>query len=250
MQPEASSTHLTVIAVHGNGGGAFRFDLVPRPLAPGVELRAVTLPGFQGRRLPPGDISLATFTDALRGEFAAVDGPVVVLGHGIGGSIALDVVAHHPDAADALILLSPVGVKLDQRLFPKVMSAAPIRRAAKSIISSSLVQATAGRRLFPGAPRSFARRFLAEYANADAFEVMFDLLDAAWFDGLPPITVPVGLLWGGKDRVLNVSHLADYEAAIADTRRVVEPDWGHYPMIEQPDDFARVVARLARDLIE
>lgn len=244
---------ITVLAIHGNGGGSFRFSLVP-PLPDPVTMEALTLPGFQGRPLPDGTVDLSTFTDAVRDAIDEIrarrpDGRVVLLGHGIGGSIALDVVANDSAAADGLILLSPVGVKLDERWFPKVMSHPTVRRAAKSIISSRLIQVTAGRMLFSGAPRPFARRFLAEYGNADAFEVMFDLLNAQWFDSLPKAEIPVALVWGAKDRVLDVSHVAAYEEAIPDTRRLVRDDWGHYPMIEQPEDFARTIADVAVGLV-
>lgn len=177
------------------------------------------------------------------------DGEVVLLGHGIGGSIALDVVARDARAADGLILLSPVGVKLDERLFPKVMSMPPVRKAAKAVISSPFMQVTAGRFLLKPAPRPFAKRFLAEYANAEAFEVMFDLLNADWFDSLPPVEIPVAIVWGGNDRVLDVSHVEAYEEAISNTRRIVRDDWGHYPMIEQPNDFAEVIAVCAAELV-
>lgn len=243
----------TIIAIHGNGGGAFRFALVPELAVP-AKLHPITLPGFQGRVLPSGPVTIETFTSAVRDAIADVrnadpTGKVVLLGHGIGGSIALDVVAHDATVADGLILLSPVGVKLDERWFPKVMSKPPVRKAAKAIISSPVMQATAGRFLFKPAPRPFAKRFLAEYANADAFEVMFDLLDAEWFDGLPPVEIPVAIVWGGNDRVLDVSHVEAYEEVIADTRRIVRDDWGHYPMIEQPEDFASVMADCALELV-
>ena len=243
----------TIIAIHGNGGGAFRFSLVPE-LAPPAKLQAITLPGFQGRVLPEGTVTIETFATAVRNAIAGVraadpTGTIVLLGHGIGGSIALDVVAHDASVADGLILLSPVGVKLDERWFPKVMSKPPIRKAAKAIISSPVMQATAGRFLFKPAPRPFAKRFLAEYANAEAFEVMFDLLNADWFESLPPVGIPVAIVWGGNDRVLDVSHVEAYEEAIADTRRIVRDDWGHYPMIEQPEDFASAVAECALELV-
>jgi len=243
----------TIIAIHGNGGGAFRFALVPELPAPAM-LHAITLPGFQGRVLPDGPVTVETFTSAVREAIASVrasdpTGKVVLLGHGIGGSIALDVVAHAPTVADGLILLSPVGVKLDERLFPKVMSKPPIRKAAKAIISSPIMQATAGRFLFKPAPRPFAKRFLAEYANADAFEAMFDLLNAGWFESLPPVQIPVAIVWGGNDRVLDVSHVEAYEEAITNTKRIVRDDWGHYPMIEQPEDFAVTIATCALELV-
>lgn len=250
---EGTSDAITIVAIHGNGGGAFRFSLVPvlEPGSDGISrtLKAMTLPGFQGRPLPAGPIGLSTFTTAVTQELAAIPGRRVLLGHGIGGSIALDVVANDPTMADGLILLSPVGVKLDERLFPKIMSKPLVRRAAKAIISSPVMQATAGRFLFNGAPRQFAKRFLAEYRNADAFEVMFDLLNATWFDSLPPVEIPVAIVWGEKDRVLDVSHVEAYESAISNTIRVVKPDWGHYPMIEQPEDFAVTIADVAQDLI-
>ena len=78
---------------------------------------------------------------------------------------------------------------------------------------------------------------------------MFDLLHAEWFDSLPPVEVPVTLLWGGRDRVLDVSHIEEYERAIPNSRRRVVPHWGHYPMIEHPDGFAEVVAEVARTTV-
>lgn len=140
---------ITIIAVHGNGGGEFRFSLVPELPSP-VTLNAITLPGFQDRALPNGPITIETFTSAIAEAVSLAkvehpDGHTVLLGHGIGGSIALDAVARNPSLADGLILLSPVGVKLDERLFPRIMANPSVRRAAKTIISSSLMQATAGR---------------------------------------------------------------------------------------------------------
>ncbi len=240
---------ITVLAIHGNGGGAFRFSLVPELPGGRVTLQPMTLPGFQGRPLPSGPLNLSTFSDAVRKALAGIDGRKVLLGHGIGGSIALDVAAEDPTVADGLILLSPVGVKLDERLFPRIMSNPMVRKTAKAIISSSVMQVTAGRFLFPGAPRPFAKRFLAEYRNAEAFEIMFDLLNAAWFDGLPPVQLPVAIVWGEKDRVLDVGHVESYERALRDTRRIVRPEWGHYPMIEQPEDFAAGIAEIASDLV-
>jgi len=243
----------TIVAIHGNCGGAFRFALVPELPAPAT-LLPLTLPGFQGRGMPDGPVTVDTFGDAVRDAVAGVreadpTGTVVLLGHGIGGSIALDVVARDKSVADGLILLSPVGVKLDERWFPKVMSTPVVRKAAKAIISSPIMQATAGRFLFKPAPRPFAKRFLAEYANAEAFEVMFDLLTADWFENLPPVEIPVAIVWGGNDRVLDVSHVEAYEEAIADTKRIVRDDWGHYPMIEQPEGFATTIADCALELV-
>ena len=50
----------TLVAVHGNGGGGFRFQRVHEHIADDVRFEAVTLPGFGGR---PADPALQTLTD-------------------------------------------------------------------------------------------------------------------------------------------------------------------------------------------
>lgn len=239
-----------VVAVHGNGGGAFRWDRLPRPLADDVELRAMTLPGFSGRRLPSGPITMATFTAALREDVVAVDHPRVLLGHGIGGAIALDLVANEPGLADGLILHAPVGANLDERLFPRIMSTPVIRKVAKAIVGSKAAQSLAGPRLFADTPDDVGRRFLAEYRRADGFEVMFDLLTAEWFDELPATDIPTSILWGAKDRVLRVGQADALAERLGNSERVIVEGWGHYPMIEVPDDYARVVAEQAQRLTQ
>ncbi len=248
---------ISVIAVHGNGGGAFRWERLPLPLADGsgpngerVELHGLTLPGFQGTPLPAGDISMATFTDAIVAEVEACPHPRVLLGHGIGGALALDAVAHHPALADGLILHAPVGANLDERWFPKVMSAPPIRKFAKAAVSSPITRTLAGPRLFANSPDGYGRRFLAEYARADGFEVMFDLLTAEWFEGLPPTSVPTTILWGDHDRVLQPSQADDLARRLEHSNRRIVEGWGHYPMIEQPRAYAAVVSDIAADLVD
>lgn len=261
---------ITVIAVHGNGGGGFRWERLPDPLDGGavdlpagsapdavadttekarVSLDGITLPGFQGTPLPAGTVTMETFSDAVAEVALTTAGRIVLLGHGIGGAITLDLAARHPQLVDGLILHSPVAVDLDTRLFPKLMKRRFVRTAAKRVISSKPVRLLASRFLFPNAPQDYSDRFLREYGRAEGFEVMFDILDAEWFDGLPAVTVPTVILWGERDRVLDVRQAETLERAIPHATRQIEHGWGHYPMIENPDDYARSVAGIARSIV-
>ena len=240
---------VTVVAVHGNGGGAFRFSLLPDDLGDGVRLHAITLPGFEGRPLGTDSPTMATYTDDLLATLDGIDGPTVVLGHGIGGSIALDALGRRPDAADGLVLHAIVGANLDERWFPRFMSRPAVRAGVQQAISSAPVRAVAGRLLFRSAPQGFADRFLAEYRRAESFGPMFDLLTADWFDGLAEVPVPTMVLWGAKDRVLDVDQLEVIEALVPNRERRIEPAWGHFPMIDDPAGYARVVAEVARSLV-
>ena len=241
---------VTVVAVHGNGGGGFRFSLLPELLAPNVALRAVTLPGFGGRPLPSKPFSLTMLTDALADELETIPGRRVLLGHGIGGSIALQLLGDRADLADALILHAPVGAHLDTRLFPKVMARPAVRAAVQRIIAAAPTRLVASRLLFRSAPQGFADRFLAEYGRCAAFGAMFDALTADWFDALEPVGLPAAIVWGERDRVLDVGHVAAFEALLPASRRIVVDGWGHFPMIDEPGAYAATIGTLVRELVE
>lgn len=237
-----------VLAVHGNGGGGARFARVPPHLPDDVVLHAPTLPGFGGR--PLGAVSdLAGLAAALGDELDALpDGPRVLLGHGIGGSVALELLSTRADAADALVLHAPVGTRLDTRWFPRLLQPAWVRRAVQVGIASSALRPVWRRTIVRDVPAPFDAEFLAAYGDAEAFGAMFDWLTADWFDGLPVLDLPAVLLWGADDRVLGADQRADYHRLLPAAEEVTVPGWGHFPMLAEPATYAAVVAGIARDL--
>ena len=138
----------TLVAVHGNGGGGFRFARAEEHMPEGIRFVAVTLPGFGGRAADPALRHLGDFSEALWGEIRDLPRPLVVLGHGIGGSIALDLVNRHP--VDGLILHAPVGTRLERRWFPRLMRPNAVRRLVQWGISSRLSRPLLRRRFFGG----------------------------------------------------------------------------------------------------
>lgn len=248
--PAAQNARLTVVAVHGNGGGASRFARLGDSLAPGVALHAVTLPGFGD---VPADATLVTVADyADRLARLLPDSDVVLLGHGIGGSIALDLVSRRPGIARGLILHAPVGAHLDSRLFPKLMATDVVRNLVKRAITLRPLRPLLHRVFFPnGVPEPHRSAFFDGYRRCEAFAQMFDIITVAWFDGLEPITdTPVGLLWGEEDRVLKAGHTSQFEAKAPGAITEIVPGWDHFPMLEQPAAYAHVIAGLVGRLVD
>ncbi len=239
----------TIVAVHGNGGGSTRFRSMLSHVPDGVSVRAIDLPGFNGVPLDPSLQSVADYADRLAGALAEHQAPIV-LGHGIGGSIALDLASRRPETMAGLVLHAPVGADLDTRLFPKLMSTRPVRAVIKRAISARPLRPAWRRAFFPtGAPREVLDEFFEGYRDCDAFSQMFDIIDHRWFESLAPVTaVPTVLLWGEHDRVLKSGQTDGIRAKVPDARVVVQPGWDHFPMIEQPEEYARVIAELATDL--
>ncbi|MEM8619070.1 MAG: alpha/beta fold hydrolase [Actinomycetota bacterium] len=240
---------ITLVAVHGNGGGGFRFARAVPFVDDDINFHAVTLPGFGGR---PADRALRTLPDyaeQLWREIEDLPRPLVVLGHGIGGSIALDMVQRHD--VDGVILHAPVGTRLERRWFPRLMRPEPVRALIKWGISSKVTRPIIGRRFFSSSvPTDYRNRFLDEYGRAEAFSQMFDVITPQWWDELDSVDIPALMLWGSDDRVLGADQVADYRALLPRTWVDVVEGWGHFPMVEGPQEYAATVGEWARRLVE
>ncbi|MFD1467701.1 alpha/beta fold hydrolase [Hymenobacter caeli] len=98
-----------VLALHYWAGAGHEFDAV-RPLLPaGTQLFAPDLPGFGGQRAPAGfDYSVGAYADWVAGFIA--DNQLtdyVLVGHSLGGKVALALAATRPAGLRRLVLLAP-----------------------------------------------------------------------------------------------------------------------------------------------
>lgn len=240
----------SLVALHGNGGGGFRFERSRPYFSPQVNFSAPTLPGFAG--VPP-DASLASVYDyasQLRQHVTAQPAPRVLLGTGIGGAITLEYLQHFAEDLAGVILHAPVGTRLDTRLFPRLMALPGMKWLGQQTFASPLTRPVFRRLLFTEPlPDAYVNRFFDEYRRCAVFGQMFEIITADWFTTLKPSPVPAALLWGERERVLSVDQLEDYKALLPNHRVRVVPTWDHFPMIETPEAFAQVVTELAVDLL-
>lgn len=243
----------SLIAIHGNGGGGFRFERLKPFIPPTVNFVAPTLPGFSNKKQDPNLKTLKDFAFKLREMIENEPKPMVLLGTGIGGSIALEFLQHFEREVQALILHAPVGTRLNQRLFPKLMKPMFIRRFGQWIFSSALARPLFKPILFQSPeqiPADYLKRFFDEYRRCEAFAQMFDIINDAWFQSLRPSTLPAVLLWGEKERVLTPDQAKDYQMLLPNSTIKLVANWNHFPMIEQPEDFAQQILTLSRELIQ
>jgi pimeloyl-ACP methyl ester carboxylesterase len=245
-----SLTAPVIVAIHGNGGGGERFARV-REHGTRSTWITPTLPGFGHRPVDPSLRSVADYADHVHRLLGSVDGPVVLLGHGIGGSFVLDLASRHRDAIAGLILHAPVAADLDTRLFPRIMSTRPVRELVRRAIAARLLRPVWRRLFFPtGAPRATLDTFFEGYRGCRAFGQMFDIIDASWFESLTPVTdVPVIVLWGSQDRVLRSGQADRVLTKVPSAEVVVREGWDHFPMIEDPDSYAEEIDALAARLV-
>jgi pimeloyl-ACP methyl ester carboxylesterase len=240
---------LTIIAIHGNGGGGFRFERVLPYMPEDVCLKPITLPGFADVPRNPKLRTMRDYADYLHSVIIEEARPVVALGTGIGGAILLEYVQHYTNTLNGVILHAPVGTRLDERRFPQFMNLPFARTFGQWLISARVTRPLFKRLLFQDytrIPAEYLDRFFKEYRQCAVFGEMFDIITPAWYNNLKPSPIPSALLWGERERVLNVNHVEDYQKLLPNSTVRIVPGWDHFPMIEEPEVYAQEIVTLAK----
>ncbi|MBT9392034.1 alpha/beta hydrolase [Hymenobacter sp. NST-14] len=99
---------LTFLALHYWAGAGHEFDQVAALLAPDYRLLAPDLGGFGAAPVPAGGLTVDAYADAVAAFIAAEKlSSYVLVGHSMGGKIALALAARQPAGLVGLALLSP-----------------------------------------------------------------------------------------------------------------------------------------------
>jgi pimeloyl-ACP methyl ester carboxylesterase len=139
----------TIIALHGWLDNASSFLRV-RELLPEMHIIAPDLPGHgKSDWLPRGaDYSIWSSIDALYDVVASVDGPVVILGHSMGGAIGLLFAGAFPDLVSGYIALDSIGpVTTEAKQSPRQLAEAVQHRGNRPARSMSSEQQAIDSRL-------------------------------------------------------------------------------------------------------
>lgn len=212
----AAASRGTVVIAHGLGehGGRYR-ELASDLTSSGWTVRATDHRGHgrsHGARgaIPAPDAMQHDILWSLRLARAAATGPVVLLGHSMGGAFAAAVVAQHPDAADGLILSSPAlltDLSVVQRMLMTSM-----RRIAPNLAVGNGLNAD-----FLSHDRDVVAAYKADPLVHDrvsarlAHSIMS--AGAAAREAAPRWSTPTLLLYAGADRLVNPQGSEEFASA-------------------------------------
>ena len=158
------------------------------------------------------------------------------------------------------MLQAPVLWGLERRIFPRVMRWRIPRRLMERAITLRSFRDRFARKQFlrpidPATRSAFFDGYLRCAAFADFFEwftpgFLRDL--ERRFVARPGALEGISIWWGGRDRVVDLGELRLTEGALGVHWPLAEfPDWGHYPMIDVPEEWAAALCdALARQLPE
>jgi pimeloyl-ACP methyl ester carboxylesterase len=248
-----------LVLVHGIATDRSIWDLTVGALARDRRVVTLDVPGF-GESEPAGEeFDLREVADQIVAGLAAetVSGPFDLVGHSLGGGIAIMLAATHPQLVRRLVLVAPAGLR-------------PLPAAISTLLAAGADAVLAARRgAAPLADTWWGRRVLLALTAADAAEVpptiARQMIEASatarrTAPALATITsadlrftlahtqMPLGVIWGEADRTVPIRALDDLLQSRPDATVIRIPDAGHVPMVERPDDFVAALRTLIQDV--
>jgi pimeloyl-ACP methyl ester carboxylesterase len=246
-----------VVLIHGFASSLGAWGDVRKALTPHHRVIALDLKGFGWTDRPEGDYSPAAqgaLVLALLDQ-RGVEGPVALVAHSWGSSIALQIALDHPERVSRIALYdawvyeeqlptaflmartSGIGEAViepfyDQRADDKIAAAFHDPR----FVTEELVE---------NVERQLSRPGTTAAALAAIRGQRFEELERRY----RTIDKPVLLLWGREDRVTTLEFGERLSKDLPRARLVVYPETGHFPMIEAKTPSTRdLAAFLAEDL--
>jgi pimeloyl-ACP methyl ester carboxylesterase len=236
-----------LLLIHGIGDSSDTFrELIPI-LARDYTVIAPDLLGHGRSDKPRADYSVAGYANAMR-DLLSVIGieRVTVVGHSLGGGVAMQFAYQYPERCERLVLVSSGGVS--QEVHPLLrLGTAPGAGLVLPVLSSRLARlggsglfrvlealdTDVGRdaddwmRVFDALPDATSRRAFVRTLRAvvDLRGQVITMLDRCYLTrGMPTL-----LIWGARDGVIPLEHARIAHAAMPSSRLEVFSQAGHFP---------------------
>lgn len=249
----ASADAPTLLMVHGYTGGKENWYRLCACLRRRYRLVLPDLPGWgQSERRPGADYGFVAQADNVAAFIAHLGGPLVLVGHSMGGGIAALVAARYPERVSALVLLDAAGVEFAENAFGRevVEGGNPFAVDDPAALERYFGTVFHDRRARPPLPWPGAWAYIAWRRREAAFEQSvlerIGRSDERFvpFEDAVKIGQPTLLVWGAHDRVIDPGALDLYAQRIPHACRLLLADSGHMTLMEQPDELAAAIIDL------
>ena len=255
----AAGSGPVLLLVHGITSNADTWRDVAGALAKHHTVVAPDLLGHGGSAKPRGDYSLGAYASGLRDLMAALGHErATVVGHSMGGGVAMQLAYQFPERVERLALVSSGGLGREVALvlraatLPGAEWVLPwlVRRGPRDVLyAGAQVLARLGRRT-PADVRGTALG-LRSLADDPARRAFLHTARSIIEPGGQRVSatdrlylaedMPTLIVWGERDPMIPADHGRAAHAAIPHSRLELFPDAGHYPFAEDPERFVAVL---------
>ena len=249
-----------LLLIHGIAGSVDNWQEVIEPLAQRHTVVAASLPGHGMSAPSAGDYSLGALAAGLRDLLVALGYErATLVGHSLGGGIAMQFAYQFPEATERLVLVSSGGLGPEVSL---ILRAAALPGAELFIGATAAVGATVGSGLAralavvgvrPSADVAEVARGYAALVDRDRRTAFLATLRGVVDTGGQRVNaedrlylsegMPVLIVWGERDPIIPVRHAETAHKAIPGSRLEVFENVGHLPQLEAPGRFVTALER-------
>jgi pimeloyl-ACP methyl ester carboxylesterase len=249
-----------VLLIHGMINSSRHWRELALRLAADHTVIAPDLIGHGDSATPRGDYSLGAHAAAIRDLLAALEiRSATVVGHSLGGGVAMQFFWQFPERVDRLVLISSggLGPKVSPLLrvaaMPGASAAVALASRPRMLAALSSLAAELGRRgsergvyldavvraLRPLQGAGQRRAFLQTLrAVIDVGGQRVSAVDRLYLLGPTPTLI----VWGERDRTIPIEHGRAAHAAIPHSRFETLPKAAHFPHLEDPEGLAAVLS--------
>ncbi len=248
-----------VVLIHGVAGRASQWDQTMQVLGQRHTVVAPDLLGHGESAKPRGDYSLGAHASGIRDLLVGLGvGSASVVGHSLGGGIAMQFAYQFPERCERLVLVSSGGLGADVH---------PLLRAATLPGSEFVLPLIAHPRVVDVAsavPRALGRIGLRTRPDLTEMARGYQSLSnaearAAFIHTLRGVIDPTGqrinasdrlylsakmptlIVWGCRDRIIPVEHARPTHEGMPGSRLELFDEAGHFPHLDDPLRFARIL---------
>jgi pimeloyl-ACP methyl ester carboxylesterase len=233
----------TILLIHGFGESLTTWRAVFDPLAARAKVVAIDLPGFGASQKPDTLYSLAAQTERLsRFIDRWTPGPLIVMGHSMGGELAASLALARPDRIGLVVLVAPAGYRIGlgwiiDTMYPRKAATVGRYLGLRSFITPIH---DPGWLAEPDSTANYDLTGDPRYTRAAA-RVLQEFDFVALRDRFRELPQPTLLVWGGNDPVVPFAAGDSIARLIPCVRFAPLPTAFHRPHAELPDTFLVIV---------
>ena len=246
-----------LLLIHGIAGDWESWRAVIEPLAAEHRVIAPDLPGHGASQQAPGDYSVGGLAASLRDLMMALGHDrATVVGHSLGGGIAMQFAYQFPELVERLVLISSGG--LGSEVSPLLRSAA-LPGAGPFIAATAALGQKAGASISRGLSTIGVRPSIDLTEIARGYASLADRRRRRAFLATLRFGVgtrgqrvaatnrlylaealPVMFAWGACDPIIPVRHAQNAHRTIPGSRLEIFEGTGHFPQLEDPERLTAV----------
>jgi pimeloyl-ACP methyl ester carboxylesterase len=253
-----------VVLIHGITGRSAQWQPVVENLVAHRTVLAPDLLGHGESAKPRGDYSLGAYASGVRDMVVALGHDrATVVGHSLGGGIAMQFAYQFPELCERLVLVSSGG--LGREVHPLLRASTlpgsevvlPLLTHARVLAAGEAISRALGQlKLRAGTDLAEFASGYASLGDAEAraafIATMRGVLDSGGqrvsaLDRLYLAEVmPTLIVWGSRDPIIPPEHGRAAHEAMPGSRFELLDGLGHFPHLERPLEFSRLLADFLR----